>query len=131
MPARGPLPKPASQRVRRNKESGEWREVQDVPFDGPALPFEVKSLFAARWWEKVRTMPHCSLWSESDWLFAEATAIVADAFAESPRDFASELRQREKTIGLTDDDRLRLKIRYVESKPDLAPVAEMDDYRDL
>jgi hypothetical protein len=133
MPAPGPMPKPADQRVRRNKESGDWREVPNVPFDGPALPHDVDTVFAARWWDKVRQMPHCALWSQSDWLFAEATAVIADAFSKSPKEFAAELRMREKVLGLTDDDRVRLRIRYVDATPSTegANVARMSDYRDL
>lgn len=134
MPARGPLPKPADQRIRRNKESGDWREVPNVPFEGGReLPFEPENNFTTLWWDTVRSMPHCSLWSASDWMFAFGTAQVADRFADNPKDFAAELRQREKVLGLTDDDRIRLKIRYVDVASDAegANVAQMSDYRDL
>jgi hypothetical protein len=131
----GPLPKPADERVRRNKDDGDWREVENVVFAGksPDLPGDSWSDFARDWWAKVRRMPHCVLWTESDWLFALETAIIADRFAENPKDYASELRQRGKTLGLTDDDRRRMLIRYVD--PQLhavdATVTVLDDFRNL
>lgn len=137
MPTRGPLPKPAAQRARRNKESGDWREVPNRPYEGqsPDLPGDGWTSFTVLWWETVRAMPHCVLWSKSDWLFALESAMVAEKFAENQKDYAGELRMRGKVLGLTDDDRRRLQIRYVDPDSDdgLAGenVTQMSDYREL
>lgn len=138
MPVTGRKPKPAGQAVNRVKSDIEWREVPNVPFSGesPDLPDETSvgtpwSSNARRWWATVRRMPHCILWSDSDWLFALATADLVDSY----RSHAPEIRQREKILGTTDDARRDLRIRYVDPMPDDSTVSEnvalMDDYRNL
>lgn len=78
-------------------------------------------------------MPHCRLWTESDWEFALETAMVADALFYGRTSAATELRQREKVLGTTVDSRRDLRIRYVESagEVDDAEVTRLDDFRDL
>ena len=138
MPVTGRKPKPAGQAVTRHKPTHDWTEVVDQPYtEGPELP-ETKpngdpwSSATRRWWDTVRSMPHCTLWSPSDWMFAEHTARLVAAFDAGDYKQATEIRQREKKLGMTADDRRDLRIRYV---PEAAPTAEnvtrMDDYRDL
>jgi hypothetical protein len=90
------------------------------------------------WWEAVSTMPHCRLWSKSDWAFALDTAMVHASSVYGSVTAASELRQREKILGTTLDARRDLRIRYAEdeftaktgegeSTP--APVAKLSDRR--
>jgi hypothetical protein len=85
-----------------------------------------------RWWRAVSRMPHCTLWTESDWQYALDTACVAAAFHSGDARLAGELRQREKVLGLTQDSRRDLRIRYVppaEETEEPAGVAVMDEYR--
>lgn len=86
-----------------------------------------------RWWDRVSSMPHCALWSDSDWQFALDTACVAAAFHAGDARLAGELRQREKVMGTTQDARRDLRIRYVEpvENQESAGVAVMDRYRRL
>ena len=139
MPVTGRKPKPPGQAVNRNKPTHEWTEVENVPFeDAPPLP-ETKpngdpwSSSTMRWWTAISTMPHCKLWSASDWMFAEHTARLVAAFDAGDFKQATEIRQREKKLGVTADDRRDLRIRYVDPKADgpAAEVTNLDDYRDL
>lgn len=157
MAVAGAKPKEDRTQVRHrhpSAEGTEWREVTDVPFDGPPLPDRDESsstsegrpigVFALawpastlRWWEAVRRMPHAALWSPTDWETAYAAAETHARFAEGWRGCASgsELRQREKQLGMTHDARRDLRIRYVPPKPAAdnlpANVAVLDDFREL
>jgi hypothetical protein len=135
-------------------EGTEWRDVVDIPFDGPPLGERPRSAeYAADkpgsgiavdwpqatldWWEDVRTMPHAKLWSPAEWRTAHAAAETHARFIEGWKGCAtgSELRQREKQLGMTHDARRDLRIRYVPrpTDPDTLPanVAVLDDFRDL
>ena len=60
-------------------------------------------------------MPHCVLWHPSDWCFAVDSLIVAARFhLTGEMKFATELRNREKTMGTTTEYRRALRIRYME-----------------
>ena len=134
----GRKPKPDGQAVNRNKPTHDWTEVPRIPFeDGPDLPDGVDWPTATRrWWRTVSRMPHAALWDESDWNFAIDTArLHAEFWTESTR-VATELRNREKVLGTTQDFLRDLRIRYVDPAPvekgePGAPVTKLDDYRDL
>lgn len=148
MPVSGRKPKSAGQAVNRNKPTHEWTEVVDAPYAGkrPELP-ETRTIMTQfgpkdvplhamtqAWWDAVSTMPHCRLWTASDWAFAVTTAVVADAAFCGGVGAATELRNREKVLGTTIDFRRDLRIRYIDAEP--APeappeVTRLDDYRDL
>lgn len=139
MPVAGRKPKPQGQARNRNKPTFDWTEVEDIPFrDAPKLP-KVRPdgrpwpASTKRWYDAISTMPHCRLWSGSDWMFAEHTARLVAAFDEGEFKQATEIRQREKKLGVTADDRRDLRIRYVDPKPEgeAAEVTNLDDYRDL
>ena len=113
----------------------EWTEVENRPFAGRPLPKMpgVKWRSAVNtWWLTVSTMPHCELWSESDWTFAVDCALLKqiwwDQFASkdsTPHStLSTEIRRREDTMGTTVEARRKLRIRYVpvEDEPDQAPA---------
>ena len=138
MPVTGRKPKPDGQKRNRRKPTYEWVEVVDTLFDGkpPTLPRDVGWPAATkRWWKAVSKMPHCVLWSQSDWQFALDTALVAKAFHEGDTKVATELRQREKVLGTTVDARRDLRIRYISEDSaagglsDGSNVTAMDEYR--
>jgi len=140
-------PKPTGKAVAQGRAKVETTDVLDVPYDGPKpeLPLERKTMLkngdviivpmgeeTIDWWERISTMPHCVLWAPSDWQYALDTAKVHSAAQNGSTPALSELRQREKTLGTTWEARRDLRIRYVEpeaEKPELAPVASMDDRR--
>ena len=135
MPVTGRKPKAEGQKRNRVKPVHEWTEVLDAPFEGRDLPFAAPLDRTAQWWAGVSTMPHCRLWSESDWQFAFDTALLAAAFHAGDVKVAAELRQREKVLGTTVDFRRDLRIRYVETSAgdddgSAATVADMAAYRD-
>lgn len=156
----GPKPREDRSQIRFKGHTAEWTEVDDVPFaNPPALPDRDVSLSWAnaaengviaggwpestrRWYRTVSTMPHAVLWTDADWEFVFATAETHARFAEGWKGASgSELRQREKLIGLYADARRDLRIRYVEPKRRAAKatgtdgvpadVTRLDDYRDL
>lgn len=157
----GPKPNADRSQVRFKGHVAEWTEVEDIPFaDPPALPdrdtADVTMALVAdngvipggwpasteRWWRVICRMPHCKLWTDADWEFAFATAETHARFAEGWKGASgSELRQREKLMGVYADARRDLRIRYVPPKnkrdtsaatgTDGATVANMRDYRSL
>ena len=137
MPVAGRKPNPDGQRRNRTRPAHDWVEVENAPFEeGPRLPRLQPGLLpwpkATRlWWQAISRMPHCVLWTDSDWQFAQDTALVAAAFHIGEAWAARELRQREKILGVTADARRDLRIRYVDGPPEdeRLGVAAIDDYR--
>ncbi len=148
MATRGAKPKEDRAQVRHRvpqAEGTEWREVVDVPFGGgPPLPARptgwssedpstkerdladrVWPEWTERWWNAIRTMPHCALWTPTDWEAAFSVAEAHARFVEGWKGCATgaELRIKEKAIGTTHDARRDLRIRYVPA-PD--PSADVD-----
>lgn len=73
-------------------------------------------------------MPHCTLWTETEWLYARRTAELWNVW-DTTHDtkVLAEVRQREKVLGTTVDARRDLRIRYVTAEPvQLAPVQPID-----
>lgn len=149
----GAKPKEDRSQVRHRHPVAEWTEVDDVPFEGaPELRdratggVSVIAVGAANsegwpeatlgWWRVISRMPHAALWTAADWSFAMDTAEIHARTMEAWRGYTgSELRQREKLMGVYADARRDLRIRYVEPKPKAeatpAGVARLDDYRGL
>ena len=139
MPVAGRKPKPQGQAVHRVKPVHEWVEVVNTPYrGGPRLPDRQPGgapwpSQTKRWWKTISSMPHCVLWAESDWVFAEHTARLVAAFDAGMLRLATEIRNREKLLGTTVDSRRDLRIRYVDVLPvdPVANVVSLDAYRDL
>lgn len=137
MPVPGTKPKPDGQKRNRVKPTFEWTEVPDIPFSGgPALPSRCAEgkawpVRTKRWWAAISTMPHCVLWTPTDWEYAIDTALVAAEFHAGDMRLAGELRNREKLLGNTFDSRRDLRIRYVQPEQfeEHAGVTSIDDYR--
>jgi hypothetical protein len=154
MPVAGAKPKADRSQIRhRVQPVHDWTDVEDVPFEGaPPLPKRESQVSYAdagvvpgsgwpesteKWWAAVSTMPHCKLWRKTDWRFAIDTAEVHARTMEAWRGYTgAELRAREKLLGMLDDHRRDLRIRYVEPKPSdetetPAGVTNLRDYRNL
>lgn len=106
----------------------DWTEVLDEPYTGPspdlpARPAPRKNWHQAvlDWWSEIRAMPHCRLWTETDWRFATETAFMKQQFwmdmLHGPKGIqatlAVEIRRREDQMGTTVEARRKLRIRYV------------------
>jgi len=130
MPVRGAKPKPEGQARTRHPLTVDWTDVPDEPYSGEIpdlpekrrvqLPFGQASdvdlhPLTLKWWATVSRMPHCVLWTDSDWNYAVTTALVADQFHYGHTPSAAELDRREKRMGTTVDARRDLRIRYVSS----------------
>lgn len=140
MPVTGRKPKPPGQARHRVQPVHDWTEVVDEPFtSGPKLPARRLEGRAwptrtKAWWTAVSSMPHCVLWSPSDWQFAIDTALVAAEFHDGDVKSAVELRNREKVMGTTVDYRRDIRVRYVERVEEKAKaegVTSLDEYRQL
>lgn len=135
----GRKPKPDGQARNRAKPTHDYTEVVNEPFsNGKKLPKtqpdgEPWPKATREWWKAVSTMPHCALWSPTDWQFALDTAFVAARWHSGDLKAATELRNREKVLGTTYEYRRDLRIRYVEPEPDTsdAEVTKLDDFREL
>lgn len=111
--------------VGKNSRADEWIEVPDVPYEGrspelPKLPHRRKWYPQVEgWWEQVRRMPHCLLWSPSDWVYAlELAYLKQDWWNDYQSDVvystkSTEIRRREDVLGTTAEARRKLRIRYV------------------
>jgi hypothetical protein len=134
----GPKPKPEDQRRNQNRPAVDWIQVVDVPYAGPVPGLGGRvPVRTMRWWAVVSKLPHAINWTDGDWEFAVASAWVHAAFVKnqgSPS-YASELRQREKLLGLTSDARRDLRIKYVEASAAAddaeQPVSLADRRREL
>jgi len=138
MPVRGVKPKPSGQSVTRHKPSHDWVEVVDEPFhggrrlpahrpDGSKWPAQT-----LRWWRTISTMPHCVLWTDSDWMFAEHTARLVAEFDLGRVTVAKEIRDRERVLGTTVGYRRDMRIRYIDPPVvQVENVLNLNDYRNL
>jgi hypothetical protein len=127
--------------VNRNKPTYEWTVVTNVAYTGPRpelpltrqvmvkngevviVPIEDRT---REWWDNISTMPHCTLWSKSDWQFALDTAMVHASSVYGSVTAGAELRQRERILGTTFDARRDLRIKYEEpvNEEDATPLGE-------
>ena len=109
----GTKPKPEGRKVTRHPLTQDWTDVQDVPYTGdkPTPPGRLSGR-SKSWWESLASMPHCVLWSRSDWEFALDTLAIHRRFSRTGEG-AAELRQRENRMGTTMEARRDLRIRYV------------------
>src|SRR5678809_453378 len=146
MAVAGRKSKPEEERRHRVPPVHDWTEVECVPYEGevPPLPqrwaLDEEGLYSRRrwpartrqWWAVISRMPHCVLWTEADWQYALDVVEVHARFVEGAN--GTELRIREKQLGVTMDARRDLRIRYVDPRPEqtrTAGVTNLDDYRDL
>jgi hypothetical protein len=129
---------PAKGNKHGRNPNAEWIDVPDVPFEGesPDLPKVRGKRWPAlveRWWSNLRRMPHCVLWTATDWDFAIETAFLKLAFwtefgaGEVKSTLATEIRRREDMLGVTGEARRKLRIRYVDPGAPVEAVDEVDD----
>lgn len=117
--------------VNRNKPTHDWTSVPNRPYTGPRpelpltrqvmvkngeveiVPIEERT---REWWRVISSMPHCILWTDSDWVFALDTAMIHASAVYGSVTAASELRQRERILGTTMDARRDLRIKYIDDE---------------
>lgn len=130
MAGRGPAPKPAARRARRNSDS---IPLKILPFQAVAKQLLPDDLLAAdgetwhpattRWWDRWCESSLSDTWTAVDWSFLEETVVLHHEYMKK-RTFTlgSELRLREAKMGATAEDRARLRITF-------ADADEKDDKR--
>lgn len=135
---RGPQPKEASKRARRNADPIPLRVIEAEPTRQPHLPrlfvtetdedgIEHKRLFkwppiTKRWWQMWRNSPLSADYTDSDWSFLLDTAWLHAQYWMGDTKLAPELRLRVAKFGATPEDRARLRIVFatadeIEGKP--------------
>lgn len=129
-----PGPAPKENKIGRTPIT-EWTEVENTPnLDGlshelgnpPTLGWHPSTV---EWWEAVRTLPHTRLWQETDWRFAEDTALIKNIFYSGSARSGEmvEMRHREDLMGLSMEARRKLRIRYVAPRIETSAIEERGD----
>ena len=124
MAGRGPAPKPAGQKVRRNADPVPTQVVApDDQVRGPELPASMAwPEQTVKWWTTWRTAPQAKTFTSSDWDFLLDTALLHAELWAGNGAVAAELRLRVAKFGATPEDRLRLRMQ-IETEQDAAKAA--------
>lgn len=111
MAGKGPAPKPASERRRRNADPIPTQVVAaDGVVRGPELPKGYDwHMQTIKWWQTWRISPMALTFTQTDWDFLLDTAVLHSAHW-SGENTAAELRIRVAKFGATPEDRLRLRL---------------------
>ena len=116
MAGKGPAPKPASLRQRRNKKAGattlQTPEEQTEKVKLPSLQNPDKRTFhrlTRAWWKRIWTSPMAGEYLESDVDGLARLALLVDDYYKHPsKDLMAEMRLQEARFGLSPVDRSRL-----------------------
>jgi sugar/nucleoside kinase (ribokinase family) len=147
MPGRGPAPKDAARRARRNAQPNQT-VLTFTPCPQPPLPEGYPWPERTRqWWRAWGDAPQAGLLTEVDWEFLADTALLhatvwasADAAIRGggkiDTSHLPELRLRVAKLGATLEDRARLRIMFAEadekdSKRPAAGSTSRERYGDL
>lgn len=124
MPGRGPAPKPAEERRRRNVDPYPAAQVAgDDQVRGPELPDDIEWPAATReWWDTWRRSPQAQMFVATDWSFLLDTAMLHAEYWLGDRSLAAELRLRMAKFGTTPEDRMRLRLSIKDTPADQAPA---------
>lgn len=122
--ARGPAPKPAERRARRNKDPIPHTVLEFRRAVQPDLPDGVDWHPQTReWWAMWGRSAQAATFSESDWDFLADTALMHHAlWSKQQWTLAAEVRLRVAKFGATPEDRARLRMVF-------ADADEKDDKR--
>lgn len=121
MAGRGPAPKPASERARRNADPAPEMFVEaDDEMRGPDLPDDLIEDrltgpiewpgMTRRWWTNWRKSAQAQTFTDTDWDFLLETALIHRRFIKGEMSVAGELRLRVAKFGATPEDRARLRM---------------------
>lgn len=131
MAGRGPAPKPADQRRRRNVDAVPTTKVEaDDELRGPELPEEFAWCSRTlQWWDLWRRSPQAQTFIDTDWDFLLDTAMLHHEFWSGNASVAAELRLRVAKYGATPEDRARLRMQVAPagSAPSAKPEPRRGD----
>lgn len=125
MAGRGPAPKPAAKRARRNADPVPSTVLAFVKAEAPELPSDRDwHPQTIEWWEAWKRSPQASSFTETDWSYLKDTALMHDAmWAKGQWTLAAEVRLRVGKYGATPEDKARLRMVF-------ADADEKDEKRD-
>jgi hypothetical protein len=111
MAGKGPAPKDAEQRRRRNADSVPTQVVtQDGVLRGPDLPAGYPwHSQTFRWWDTWRKSAQAVTFTDTDWDFLIDTALLHSSYWNGDN-VGAELRLRVAKFGATPEDRMRLRL---------------------
>jgi hypothetical protein len=126
MAGRGPTPKPADKRARRNSDPVGLRVIEAKPTAQPKLPTlwirqddEPTSVswpaVTLEWWKMWADSPLSTEFTDTDWSELRDTARLHALFWMGDKSVASELRLRVAKFGATPEDRARLRITFAQA----------------
>lgn len=141
MAGRGPAPKPADKRARRNADPVPLRVlVAELGTEQPGLPTSRPNgdpwpAQTVEFWRMWQESPLSADFTSSDWSFLLDTAVLHADFWSGESRVAGELRQRVAKFGATPEYRARLRITFAaadeaEDKPARRSSAR-DRYKSL
>lgn len=112
MAGRGPAPKEAAKRARRNADPVESTDLRESSSPAKVRPLpgaSKRNPRTRRWWKVAARSPQAGQFLETDWLVMERLADLYDVFFTGEMKVASEIRLCEAKLGFTPEDRLRLR----------------------
>lgn len=117
MAGRGPAPKPAERRARRNKDAAATTALRLVRQPAPELPESVDWHPQTRdWWAMWADSELAKDFTASDWSFLLDTALMHHAmWSKGQWTLAAEVRLRVAKFGATPEDRARLRIVFADA----------------
>ena len=117
MAGRGPAPKPAGSRARRNKDSAPSVVLQFVRGEQPQLPEGIDwHPQTMRWWQTWGRAAQSDGFTETDWAFLLDTALMHHNLWTLGRfELAGEVRLRVQKFGATPEDRARLRMVFADA----------------
>lgn len=112
MAGRGPAPKPADKRARRNN-AGAQTVLRAETVEPPELPRRYAAdEDVARWWNTWVESPQAEIFSSTDWQYLLDTLPLVSAFYDGELKYGAEIRMRVAQFGATPQDRARLRMSF-------------------
>lgn len=120
MGGRGPAPKPAHRRARRNSNPAGMTVLRFEEAPQPELPElpggELWSQRTLEWWAMWSACPQAEHFGSTDWEFLLDTALIHhDVWGHLNLDRLPELRIRVAKFGATPEDRARLRMQFADA----------------
>lgn len=117
MAGRGPAPKPAGTRARRNRDAAPTTVLRFVRGEQPGLPDGIDwHPRTVAWWETWGRAGQADEFTETDWSFLLDTALMHHNMWTMGRfELAGEVRLRVQKFGATPEDRARLRMTFADA----------------
>ena len=117
MAGRGPSPKRAERRARRNKDTVPSTVIKFVRGEQPALPDGMEwHPQSQQWWAMWGKSEAGQNFTDADWSFLLDTALMHNAmWLKGQWTLAAEVRLRVAKFGQTPEDRARLRIVFADA----------------